>query len=151
MRYFEHIDATVIPDDHPVSVFYSSWLEVEQEQQHVSWHHMNPKHIAEALPWLLLLEANGTGRYKYVICGTGCEDLFGFSYQGKFFGESLPVDAVEQRQKEFDIIESGGGPLFSVTTIPIPEKDNKEIYRGVFGFASDVGKIDKIGVVLAPR
>lgn len=151
MGYFEHIDAKDIPSDHPVSVFNSIWKELEQKGAPVAWNDVRPKEAAAALPWLLLLEPRDDGRYYYRICGTGCEMLFGRPHQGKFFGEDIPESARQTRYQEFDRILSGSEPMFSEATLPMPDKDTKEIYRGVFGFSSDGGEIDKIGVVVAPK
>jgi hypothetical protein len=105
------------------------------------------------LPWVLLLKPEpGAGEakvWRYAVCGTGCTELFGMSYQGKLFGESLPPAAAAQRKAEFDRAIVGGGPQFSHTNLPMPEKDFMKVYRGVFPFSTRDGEIDRILVVLA--
>lgn len=151
MRYFDHIDVSEIPDTHPVSVFNDVWQSLDKDGDLVPWNAVRPQEVAKAIPWLLLLEPQNDGRYYYLICGTGCEDMFGRPHKGRFFGEDMPQEAVNKRREEFDLIEAGGGPLFSSTTLPMPDKDTKEIYRGVFGFSSDGQAVDRIGVVIAPK
>lgn len=151
MRYFDHIDIGKIPTEHPVAVFNSLWTELELEHKPVPWNAVKPEAAATAIPWLLLLEPRPDGRYYYRICGTGCEMLFGRPHEGGFFGEDMPQDAINKRLEEFDVVQSGGGPLLSETTLPMEGKENREIYRGVFGFTSDGETVDKIGVVVAPK
>lgn len=151
MRYFMNVAIDVIPDTHPVSVFNTLWQSVVGDGVAAPWSAFRPQEIADILPWLLLLERQGDGRYYYRVCGTACENLFGMTYQGKFFGDDLPPSAVRKRREEFDRIEAGEGPVFSATTLPIPTKEDKEIYRGVFGFSSDGEEVDRIGVVIAPK
>lgn len=55
------------------------------------------------------------------------------------------------RWGEVKPVEDGGDPVFSETTLPMPDKDTKEVYRGVFGFSSDGLSVDRIGVVVAPK
>lgn len=151
MSYFEHIDINEIPSEHPVAVFHDIWRSLEKEHSPVQWSGVRPVDAAAALPWLLLLEPQDDGRYYYRICGTGCEALFGRPHQGKFFGEDIPESARQTRYQEFSQIEGGCEPMFSEATLPMPDKDTREIYRGVFGFSSDGKEIDRIGVVVAPK
>lgn len=59
------------------------------------------------LAWVLLLKCenspeDASWQWRYAVCGTGCITLFGFSYQGKLFGEDLPPAAAAQRRAEFE-------------------------------------------------
>ena len=87
--------------------------------------------------------------WRYVVCGTGCTEMVGFSYQGKVFGEGLPPDAVARRQAEFDRVCAGEGPLFSQTELPVPGRDFVGVYRGVFPFATVAVTVDRLFVVIA--
>ncbi|MEX0300506.1 MAG: hypothetical protein AB3N28_15640 [Kordiimonas sp.] len=151
MSYFLNIEVEEIPEIHPVRLFHKVWQSNVGSGYPVPWSSYKPQEIADVIPWLLLLERQEDDTYLYKVCGTSCESLFGMTYQGKTFGEDLPVEAVRQRRQEFDWIETGGKPIFSATTLPIPERDYREVFRGVFGFSSDGESIDKIGVVIAPK
>lgn len=151
MRYFDHIDIQKIPVEHPVAVFNTLWKTLEAEHRPVPWNAVKPEAAATAIPWLLLLEPQTDGRYYYRICGTGCEMLFGRPHEGGFFGEDIPEEALNKRHEEFGRIQAGCEPLLSETTLPMEGKENTEIYRGVFGFTSGGEKVNKIGVVIAPK
>lgn len=151
MSYFNHIAIDQIPLEHPVAQFNAMWEKLATAEKPVRWSLVTPEEVAPMLPWLLLLELQSDGRYYYRICGTRCETFFGLSYQGKYFGDDLPPEAVEQRRQEFEAVVRNGNPIFSETTLPIPEKEDREIYRGVFGFSSDGQIIDKLSVIIAPK
>ncbi len=151
MRYFDHIEINKIPAEHPVAVFNELWQTLEAEACPVQWKAVKPEAAATAIPWLLLLEPKPNGRFYYRICGTGCEMLFGRPHEGGYFGEDMPKAAIDKRLEEFNRIQAGDGPLLSETTLPMAGKENREIYRGVFGFSSGGDVIDKIGVVVAPK
>lgn len=151
MRYFDHIDIQKIPHEHPVAVFNNLFHTLEAEHRPVPWSAVKPEAAATAIPWLLLLEPQQDGRYYYRICGTGCEMLFGRPHAGGFFGEDIPKAAIDKRLEEFSVVQAGGGPLLSETTLPMEGKESREIYRGVFGFSSGGECVDKIGVVIAPK
>ncbi|MCK0068628.1 hypothetical protein [Kordiimonas laminariae] len=148
--YFKHIPPEEIPSEHPVSLFRAFWESKLASGRLVKWADFSPMSIAEVLPWVLMLEKQPDGRFFYEISGSGCEMLFGVKYEGKFLGDDLPPEATEQRLEEFRIIERGEGPLFSQNTLPIADKQFKEVYRGVFGFQDDDGLLNKIIVVIAP-
>ena len=105
------------------------------------------------LPWVLLLKrecgASDTVRWRYAVCGMGCTELFGLSYQNKIFGDDLPPDAVAKRQAEFDRVCGGSGPLFSETELPVAGKSYVRVFRGVFPFASDGPAVDRLMVIIA--
>lgn len=116
------------------------------------WRQFDPMMVGKILPWVLLLREEETEAgpvLRYRICGDGCRQIFGFSYQDKIFGEDLPPDAVATRLEEFREVRTGGGPIFSMTDLPIPGKHFQAVYRGVFAFCSEDGKIDRILVVIA--
>lgn len=148
--YFKHIVAEEIPSDHPVSRFRLFWESKLVSGSLVNWSDFSPMGVAEVLPWVLMLEKQADGRYYYKLSGSGCETLFGVKYEGKFLGDDLPPEATAQRVKEFSVVEEGNGPLFSMNTLPIADKQFKEVYRGVFGFQDDAGSLNKIIVVIAP-
>lgn len=144
-----------IPSKHPVCVFHEFWQSVADQSGLVApWTSFDPADHPRILPWILLLKHEGASDaddpiWRYSVCGTGCIDLFGFSYQGKVFGEDLPPDAVAQRRAEFDRVCDGAGPLFSQSELPIPGRSSIEICRGVFPFSNGGQNIDRIVVVLA--
>ena len=153
---FEPIDVSAIHATHPVAVFGAFWRDAANGTAFAPWTAFDATEHPRLLPWILLLRTEngpsivGGPRLRYAVCGTGLTDIFGFSYQGKLFGEDLPPDAAVRRVKEFERVMAGSGPLFSHTELPIPGKDFYEVYRGVFAFTGDSGGVDRICVVLAP-
>ena len=97
-----------------------------------------------------MLRAEQDGGLRYELCGDGCSQTFGFSYEGMKFGEGLPPDAVETRMNEFTTARDEQKPLFSKTELPIEGREDVVVYRGVFPFLDDDGEIEGIAVVLAP-
>lgn len=144
-----------IPPDHPVSVFYRYWAAAAAGRPAAPWTAFDATQHASILPWVLLLKRESPPdspedrQWRYIVCGTGCTDLFGFSYQGKLFGEGLPPEAVADRTAEFERAVAGAGPQFSHTRLPIPGRDFLPIFRGVFPFSSEDGEVDRLFVVLA--
>lgn len=152
---FREVAASEIPPGHPVSVFYRFWAGAAADRPSAPWAAFDATEHPSILPWVLLLkretpsDSPEASQWRYVVCGTGCSDLFGFSYQGKLFGEGLPPEAVADRKAEFDRAVAGAGPQFSHTQLPIPDRDFLPIFRGVFPFSSEDGEIDRLFVVLA--
>lgn len=142
-----------IPAAHPVRAFYHFWAEVAKGAPAAPWQAFDATQHPQILPWVLLLRReaaeDGAARWRYTVCGTGCTALFGFSYQGKLFGENLPPDAAAQRMAEFERAIAGQGPQFSTTNLPIPGRDFVTVYRGVFPFASGTDGVDRLFVILA--
>lgn len=145
---FRSVDLEEIPEQHPVAVFHRFWTSAAKGARWASWATFDATHHPGILPWVLLLRREPDG-WRYTVCGTGCTALFGFSYQGKLFGEGLPPEAAAQRQAEFDRVIAGEGPQFSHTRLPVPGKDFVQVFRGVFPFASGTDEVDRIFVVLA--
>ena len=149
------IDLAEIPAAHPVAVFHGFWMEAAKGEAWAPWASFDPAQHPAILPWVLLLKRetpaaeDGPPAWRYAVCGTGCTELFGFSYQGKLFGENLPPDAVAQRMVEFDRAVGGQGAQFSHTDLPIPGKDFVAVFRGVFPFATGTAGVDRLFVVLA--
>ena len=136
-----------------MSRFYSFWAQAAGGASWAPWQAFDAIEHPQILPWVLLLRReqveDGATRWRYTVCGTGCTALFGFSYQGKLFGENLPPDAAAQRMAEFERAISGQGPQFSTTTLPIPGRDFVTVYRGVFPFVSGATGVDRLFVILA--
>lgn len=150
MPYFKHIEPTEIPDTHPVGRFYGYWQALDKKDGLAFWTDVRASEIAEVMPWMMLLEKVGD-QYFYRVCGSQCERIFGMTYQGMVFGEGLPKEAVEIRRREFHKVEENGQPLFSANTLPIPDKEYREVYRGVFGFANKSPVCNWLAVVIAPQ
>lgn len=150
-----HVGLAELPATHPVGVFHSFWRDVADESGEVApWASFDPADHPKILPWILLLKHEGHSEagdpiWRYGVCGTGCIELFGFSHQGKVFGEGLAPDATAQRRAEFDRVSKGSGPLFSQSELPIPGRESIRICRGVFPFSSDGQSVDRIMVILA--
>ena len=150
---FRAIDPQSVPPQHPVACLRDAWPAMCGPDGIVSWSSFDPLDIPQVLPWVLLLRQDDPvdpARLSYVICGEGCRQTFGFSYQGKTFGEDLPPSAVARRLQEFATVRAGGGPLYSETPLPVPGRDFIEVYRGVFGLSTDGEWVDRILIVIAP-
>lgn len=149
------VDFSEIPAAHPVAAFHRFWVAAAKGAGWAAWSAFDAAQHPAILPWVLLLKreqpaAEGGGfTWRYSVCGTGCTGLFGFSYQGKVFGEGLPPDAVKQRMAEFERAVHGKGAQFSSTRLPIPDKDFVKVFRGVFPFAAGTAGVDRLFVVLA--
>lgn len=142
-----------IPLQHPVACLRDSWPELCGPNRLVAWSRFDPLDFPQMLPWVVLLRQDDPAdpaTLNYVICGEGCRQTFGFSCQGKTFGEDLPPAAVAERLREFAEIRAGSGPLYSATPLPVPGREFVEVYRGVFGLSTDGEWIDRFLVVLAP-
>lgn len=148
------LDISAVPVDHPVAVFHRFWREAARGNTWAPWSAFDPSQHPAILPWVLLLKresssADASWAWRYAVCGTGCTALFGFSYQGKLFGQDLPPDAAAQRRAEFDRATSGEGPQFSHAELPIPDRDFVAVYRGVFPFAAGTDGVDRLFIVIA--
>lgn len=152
---FREVALSAIPPDHPVAVFQEFWVAAAAGASVAPWSAFDPTEHPAILPWVLLLKREGEPggmvavQWRYAVCGTGCTNLFGFSYQGKVFGEDLPPQAAADRKAEFDRAIRGGGPQFSHTQLPIPDRDFVPVFRGVFPFATSGEDVDRLFVVLA--
>ncbi len=153
---FKEVNLQDIPERHPVVAFAKFWQQAAGGASVARWERFDPADHPRTLPWIMLLKREPGPEYaggpplRYAVCGTSLSTLFGFSYQGKLFGEDLPPDAVVRRRAEFDRVMAGSGPLFSHTELPIPNKDFHLVYRGVFAFENGGDEVDRICVVLAP-
>lgn len=150
---YRSIDPWTVPARHPVARIRDSWADLAAADGTVPWSRFDPLDHPGVLPWVLLLRAEDPAqldRFRYAICGDGCRQSFGFSYQGKMFGEDLPAEAVTQRLAEFEAIRAGQGPLYSYTPLPVAGRGFISVYRGVFGFSADDGVVDRYMVVIAP-
>ena len=99
---------------------------------------------------MLLLKPDADGHLYYAISGTGCDTIFGYTYQGRRFGEGLPVDAFEARKKEFERAVRDQKPLYSRVMLPVLNREFIEVYRGVFPFLSADLNLEAMVVVIAP-
>lgn len=133
---------------------YDFWLRAANGEGIAPWSSFDPVDHSRVLPWIMLLRAerrDGQEIFRYVVCGTGCSAIFGFSYQNKVFGENLPPEAVRRRTAEFERAREGQGPILSRTELPIEGREHVLVYRGVFAFSADGSWVDRIMVVLAPH
>lgn len=144
-----------IPASHPVAVFSEFWQSIAAGGSPVPWTLFDPVEHKDILPWLLLLKRSPgadpdvSQSWSYSVCGTGCTQLFGQTYQGKVFGESLPPSAVAERQAEIHQLVAGSGPLYSHTNLPIEDRDFVEVIRGVFPFTASGPILDCVLFVIA--
>lgn len=152
---FREIPLSEIPSRHPVAVFHRFWSSAAKDAAVAPWSAFDATDHPAVLPWILLLRREADAStpeqeiWRYAVCGTGCTELFGFSYQGKVFGEDLPPEAVAQRMTEFQRARAGGGPQFSHTRLPIPDRSFLPVFRGVFPFSGEDGSVDRLLVILA--
>lgn len=150
---YRSIESSEVPALHPVAQIRDVWPTLAGAGGIASWRHFDPFAYPQVLPWVLLLRQEDPAepdRLRYAVCGDGCRQTFGFSYQGKWFGDDLPEQAVASRLAEFAAIREGRGPVYSFSPLPISDREFIEVYRGVFGFSSDGSLVDRYLVVLAP-
>lgn len=150
---FRAVEPNSIPAQHPVAHLRDAWPSLSGPGGYACWLRFDPLDFPRVLPWVMLLRQQDPAqpeRFTYMVCGEGCRQAFGFSYQGKVFGEDLPAAAVSARLREFASIRAGAGPLYSTTPLPLPDREFVEVYRGVFGLSSDGAWIDRFLIVLAP-
>ena len=145
-----HISLDSISDDHPVKVFAFYWHSLESGENAPRWNTFDIIACARVVPWILLLKPNGDGGLYYAISGGGCDEVCGFRYQGKTFGEGLPAKAAEDRRREFEDVVRKRKPLYSKVSLPIEDKGFIEVYRGVFPFLDEDGTLEALVVVLSP-
>lgn len=151
---YQTIDAADVPDRHPVAELRDRWRGIADAGGIAAWSRFDPLDFPHVLPWVLLLRQEEPGdpeRLRYVVCGEGCRQIFGYTYQGKLFGEDLPVEAVARRRREFAAVRDGRGPLFSASPLPLHGREFIDVYRGVFALSSAEGVVDRYLVVLAPQ
>lgn len=143
-----------IPALHPVAQIRDVWPTLAGSGGVAPWRRFDPFDHPQVLPWVMLLRQEDPGepdRLRYAVCGDGCRQTFGFSYQGRRFGEGLPDEAVASRLGEFAAIRAGRGPIYSYTPLPLADRAFIDVYRGVFGFSSDGEAVDRYLIVLAPE
>ena len=148
------ISAADLPATHPATVFHHFWTAAADGRSWAPWALFDPVDHPGILPWVLLLKAEpadaGKGvQWRYAVCGTGCTDLFGFSYQGKLFGVGMPAEAAAERLAEFGRVVAGSGPLFFDSHLPIPTREFVRVLRGIFPFSTDGSGVDRLFVVVA--
>ena len=145
-----HIGLQDVPEPHPVAHLANWWNSHATEERTPPWSAFDPVDHRLVLPWILLLRPMEDGRLKYVVSGTLCDEVFGFSYLGKVFGEGLPPDAAKARKDEFNRAVTNREPLYSKVNLPVENKEFIKVIRGVFPFLTDSGDIERIMVVIAP-
>ncbi|MGF1628586.1 MAG: hypothetical protein ACFCUT_03880 [Kiloniellaceae bacterium] len=149
------IPLTDLPAGHPAAVFFHFWKQAARGQAWAPWSRFDAVDHPSILPWVLLLKLEpadaGAGdlQWRYAVCGTGCTELFGFSFQGKFFGEGMSSEAAAERLAEFQRVVEGEGPLFFDSHLPIPTREFVRVLRGIFPFSTGEGGIDRLFVVVA--
>lgn len=146
----EEIQLNDIPAAHPVAVFADFWIAAAADRPAPEWREFDATQHPKVLPWVLLLQPEPNGSLRYSICGTGCTSVFGFSYEGKEFGDGLPAEAVEIRKKEFARAQAGEAPLFSKSSVPIENREYIDVFRGVFPFLAPDLTLQRMMVVISP-
>lgn len=150
---YREITAGEVPDLHPVARFSSFWFDNKGENAVPLRAQIEPTKIPSVLPWVLLLEAieiDGAMQFRYRLTGTGCREIFGIDYTGKFLGEEgLTPEGTEIRRREFLKVMQTGHPIYSWTALPIAERDFITVYRGVFPVSSAGERVDQIFIVIA--
>jgi len=139
-----------VPASHPVRAMGRFWADARPLDDLPDWRQFDPMQYSRIIPWMLVLKPEADGGMRYAVCGTKCQEIFGFSYQNKRFGEDLPEEAVRTRQAEFENIFRNGEPVYSATSLPIQGRKFIEVYRGVFPFLDQRSAQYVIAVVLAP-
>ncbi len=151
---FELVSADAIPKDHPVRAYLQHFEHHKTNMGVLSGHEFDPLQVASLLPWVLILDAiprSTPQAYRYRFAGPKCCELFGIDYTGKQLGDDLPVEAAERRRQEFHDVVEGRVPVFSRANVPLPGKEHKQTYRGVFPLAKQDGEfVDQLHVVIAP-
>lgn len=151
----KQISVLDLPKAHPVAVFAAFWTLAANGRTALPWSVFDPAEHKDVLPWVLLLKRDAAAdpalarSWCYAICGTGCTELFGQTYQDKVFGENLSTQAVAERQAEIAQMMAGSGPLFSHTPLPCEGREFVRVFRGVFAFTDDNGGIDRLLFVVA--
>ncbi len=145
-----HIDISVVNGKHPISAFNTYWLGLRKGDEAPPWSRFDAIDCPAVLPWILLLKPDDEGGLFYAISGTGCDRVFGLTYQGLKFGEGMPESAVRDRQAEFDRTVEERSPLFSRVQLPVKDKEHVAVFRGVFPFLSKDSDLEAIVVVIAP-
>ena len=144
-----------IPASHPVAIFSAFWHSAAAEGSPVPWSLFDPAEHKDILPWMLLLKRLPgadpalSQSWRYSVCGTGCTQLFGKTFQDKAFGEDLPPAAVAERQAEIDELVAGAGPLYSHTNLPIEGREFVEVTRGAFPFTANGPVLDCVLFIIA--
>jgi len=143
-----------VPPAHPAARFFRFWKQASGGKPWAPWSAFDATEHATVLPWVLLLKreaaSGGAVQWRYSVCGTGCTELFGFSYQQKLFGEGMPPEAAAERLAEFQRIIDGEGPLFFLSGLPIPDREFVHVLRGLFPFSrKGDGDIDRLFIVVA--
>lgn len=151
---YRSVDPADIPAMHPVAQIRDVWPALAGSGGIAPWQRFDPLDHPQVLPWVLLLrqdDPKAPDRLRYAICGDGCRQTFGFSYQGSWFGDGLPQAAANRRMTEFAAVRAGRGPVFTFSPLPLRDRDFISVYSGVFGFSSDGRSVDRLLIVLAPE
>src|SRR3546814_15522740 len=104
-----------------------------------SWRCFDPFDHPQVLPWVLLLRQEDPAdadRLRYAVCGDGCRQTFGFSFQGRMFGDGLDDAVVASRMAEFAAIRDGRGPTYSFPPLPFRPDERCVGKEGVSTFRS---------------
>ncbi len=151
---FQHIEFEELPSAHPVATFNGFWRQAAGENNVAPWSSFDAADHPRILPWVMLFKyddaVDGEGSsLRCTVCGSGCTNLFGFSYQGRLIGEDLPPGEAAYRRDEFERVTSGIGALFSRAHLPFPNREKVSVFRGVFPFTSNEHGVDRIMIVVA--
>ncbi len=151
---YQTIPAAEIPETHPVRAYLRHFEEHKTNKGVLSGLEFDPLQVTSLLPWVLILDivpGHKPPAYRYRFAGPKCCDLFGIDYTGKMLGDDLPLDAAEQRREEFHEVVAGRVPVFAEANVPLPGREHKQVYRGVFPLAKRASEvIDQLHVVIAP-
>lgn len=151
---YRPIHPSEVPALHPVAQIRDVWPSLAGTGGIAQWRRFDPFDYPQVLPWVMLLrqdDAEQPDRLRYAVCGDGCRQTFGFSFQGRWFGDGLSDEAIASRLAEFAAIRAGSGPIYSFTPLPLSDRAFIDVYRGVFGFTSEGSGVDRYLIVLAPQ
>ena len=154
-RKYLEITLEQVPDDHPVAVFADYWAGRKDPSETLPRRtNIKPSEIIPVIPWLLILEKaedypEPEPQFRYRLAGTGCTELFGVDYTNKLLGDHLTADARNIRLREFRRALTSCQPIFSLTPLPVPDREFITAYRGVFPVSSNGSAMDQIFCVIA--
>lgn len=139
-----------VPEGHPVREAALVWYRLADRAMPPTWQSFQPDALVRCLSWMLVMREQEGGRLKYVIAGEDCNRLFNSQYQGAFLGKDLPEFATRERYNEVSRIKVDPKCTFSKIKLPNRDREFIFVYRGLFPFSKEIGKIDTFMVVIAP-